>query len=108
MIMSIGNLEVRFHRVEWQGNPPYDLPPFEWEEVQACLDGRSSMAKYRSRPPWDLPKESCPQCGEPMKALHWANADECWKGLCGIAGWIRYCGPCKGWTPVIGGPTCIN
>lgn len=77
-------------------------PPLFWHEIVDCLEGRHEMAKPNARPPNELPQVMCPRCGEPMRALYWANADVCWQSLCGVAGWIRYCGLCKGWTTLLG------
>lgn len=82
--------------------------PYYWSEVEDALGGKHRHADLSAAAPAELEPASCPQCGSTMQPLYWANSDECWEGLCGVAGWIRYCLPCQIWTGLIGGSRLIN
>ena len=67
---------------------------FPWEDVDACR-------QRRRKPPSPKPLDAgsaCPHCGKPADAPTWIYFESpawTWENLCGRAGWLTVCDPCR-------------
>lgn len=70
------------------------LPPGSWESIEEVL-GKSFKSSYFRRGQ-EVPADA-PLCRECLQPCEWIW-HECFPGhLCGSAGWVAICRPCKSW-----------
>ena len=85
-------------RTDKKARRPRHTPPFDWDEIQAMLDGK--LLPLTFDPITDEPEGApgnCRECSKPMRWTYWRNSDMCWQGECGVAGWLPICETCKTW-----------
>ena len=73
---------------------------FPWEDLEACRKKRRrrSRALDEALERYGPEAKSCPKCKRPGKDLRWIHFSSpawTWDHLCGRAGWVTVCEPCR-------------
>lgn len=71
---------------------------FPWEDVEAAERNSQLQSQHPLHPEFPRDGIACPGCGTASEQLTWfyfSSPDWTWRRLCGRAGWIAVCKPCR-------------